>query len=256
MARGPPDLDDVLASLAAASAAEPAAARAGGARAAVDDAEEIPLAVSAKDRLRELKEQKARERLERRRERAERWSFLSQPRQADTTYVALSKTGAALFVTGMWLAAAALWAVPNAYLVPRDNEWVIHAVSVGAVVSLCFWWKAGKRHSTKLAVQAMLVTVFGLLAGEFLHAFLVVMKQPAFRIIFMDVISLNFIRENGGELLSAIVEDMFPVSYLWILLPPAALAFLVGYGMPPIPEIFFDLGRALRGKTKAEKGHA
>ena len=56
--------------------------------------------------------------------------------------------------------------------------------------------------------------------------------------------------------MSAILDYMFPVSYLWIIIPSALVAFLVGYGMPPIPEIIFELGRAMRGKTKAEKGHA
>ncbi len=250
------DLDDVLASLAGTSTAAPAAARPRGEYADAGDAGDIALAGTQKERLKELREQKQREKQEKRQEMAERWDFLSQPRQVDTTYIALSKPRAVLFVLAMWLLAAFLWAAPNAYLVPRDSEWVIHAILVGAVISICFWWKAGKKHSTKLAVQAMLVTIFGLLAGEFLHAFLIVMKQPAFRTIFMDVLSFKFVWDNGGTLLSAIVEDMFPVSYLWILIPPAVVAFLIGYGMPPIPEVFFEFGRALRGKPKAEKGQA
>lgn len=251
------DLDDVLASLAGTSAASAgAAARPVGGYAAVEESDEISLEKTGKERIQELREQKRQEKLAKRKERAERWDFLSQPRQMDTTYIAYSKPRAVLFIIGMWLLAAFLWAVPNAYLIPRDSEWVIHAVLVGVVISICFWWKAGKKHSTKLAVQAALVTVFGLLAGEFLHAFLIVMKQPAFRTIFMDIISFKFIWENGGELLSAVAEDMFPVSYLAILLPSAAVAFLIGFGMPPIPEIFFELGRAVRGKPKVEKGHA
>jgi hypothetical protein len=249
------DLDDVLASLAGTSTAAPAAARPRGENAA-EDTGDIALAKTQKERLREIREQKQQEKREKRQERVDRWDFLSQPRQADTTYIALSKPRAVLFVLAMWLLAAFLWAAPNAYLVPQDSEWVIHAILVGVVISICFWWKAGKKHSTKLAVQAMLVTIFGLLAGEFLHAFLIVMKQPAFRTIFMDVLSFKFVMDNGGTLLSAIVEDMFPISYLWILVPPAVVAFLIGYGMPPIPEIFFEFGRALRGKPKAGKEHA
>jgi hypothetical protein len=190
-------------------------------------------------------------------ERWERWSFLAQPRTSEYTAIASKWWWAALFVAAMLLAGALLWAVPNAYLIPKDREYGIHSLAVGVIIGLAFWWKAGKKHGTRLAVQASLTTFFALFIGEFLHWFFIVTKNAAFRTIFFDLISFKFLWENGAEVLKNTVEAMFPVAFLWILLLPSATAFLIGFGMPPIPEIIFQIGRALRGQSPKEKeaGH-
>lgn len=186
------------------------------------------------------------ERLKTREERARRWSFLAQPRASEYTLIAVSWWRATLFVILMLLLGIVLWAVPNAYLVPRDTEYGIHAVIIGIIVGLCFWWKAGKKHSTKLAVQAALVTFFSLFLGEFIHWFLIVMKNKALRTIFFDLVSLRFIWEHGAEIMRHTVEAMFPGAFVWIMILPTLLAFIIGFGMPPIPEVFFQFGRAVR----------
>ena len=193
----------------------------------------------------------------RREERAERWSFLSQPRSSQYTILSDKWWKSAIFIALMLLLGAALWAVPNAYLIPGDMEYGIHAVAIGIILGLLFWWKAGKAHGTKLAIQAALATLFALMIGEFFHWFLVVMKHSAFRTIFFDLISFKFIWENGPEVMEKTVEAMFPWAFLWVLILPTLVAFVIGYGMPPIPEIFFQIGRALKGEPQKEKeaGH-
>jgi len=179
-------------------------------------------------------------------ERAERWAFLSQPRVSEHTVLAGTWWKAALFVILMLFLGSFLWSVPNAYLVPRDTEYGIHSVLIGIILGLCFWWKAGKKHGTKLAVQASLTTLFALSLGEFLHWFLVVMKNSALRTIVFDLISFRFIWQNGAEIMRLTLDAMFPGAFLWVVLLPALVAFFIGFGMPPIPEIFFQLGRAVR----------
>lgn len=185
--------------------------------------------------------------------RMERWSFLAQPRSSQYTLIATSWWRAALFIVLMFLLGVVLWAVPNAYLVPKDQEYGIHAVLVGLVLGLAFWWKAGKKHSTKLAVQAALTTFFALFIGEFLHWFLIITKYKAFRTIFFDLVSFRFLWENGADILKYTMEAMFPIAFLWLLLLPTLTAFIVGFGMPPIPEIFFQVWHALRGRVPEEK---
>jgi hypothetical protein len=46
---------------------------------------------------------------------------------------------------------------------------------------------------------------------------------------------------------------MFPIAFLWILLMPTVTAFIIGFGMPPIPEVFLQFWRALRGQVPEEK---
>ena len=108
--------------------------------------------------------------------------------------------------------------------------------SQGAATGLLFWWKAGKKHSTKLAVQSGLVALFGLMGGEFLLWALIILKERAFRTVFIDIISFKFIWEYGGEILADMAKAMFPAMFLVILLLPAAVAFVIGYGMPPSPR--------------------
>lgn len=189
----------------------------------------------------------------RREERVERWSFLAQPRSSQYTMLADKWWKSAIFIALMLLLGAVLWAVPNTYLIPGDMEYGIHAVALGIIIGLFFWWKAGKAHSTKLAVQAALTTLFALLIGEFLHWFLVIMKHSAFRTIFFDLISFKFIWENGPEIMEKTIEAMFPWAFTWILILPTLVALVIGYGMPPIPEIFFQIGRALKGEPPKEK---
>ena len=192
-----------------------------------------------------------------REERAERWSFLSQPRSSQYTILSDKWWKSAIFIALMLLLGAVLWAVPNVYLIPGDMEYGIHAVAIGIIIGLMFWWKAGKAHSTKLAVQAGLTTLFALFIGEFLHWFLVIVKHDAFRTIFFDLISFKFIWENGADIMRHTAEAMFPWAFTWILILPTLVAFIIGYGMPPIPEIFFQIGRALRGEPPQEQeaGH-
>lgn len=193
----------------------------------------------------------------RREERAERWSFLAQPRSSQYTILSDKWWKSTIFIALMLLLGAVLWAVPNAYLVPGDMEYGIHAVAIGIIIGLMFWWKAGKVHGNKLAIQAALTTLFALFIGEFFHWFLIIMKHSAFRTIFFDLISFKFIWENGPEILEKTVEAMFPWAFTWILILPTLVAFVIGYGMPPIPEIFFQIGRALKGEPPQEKeaGH-
>jgi hypothetical protein len=188
--------------------------------------------------------------------RAERWGFLAQPRTAEDTFIASSKVRATLFMIVMLAVGAVLWAVPNAFIIPRDQEYGLHSLLIGIIIGLVFWWKAGKKHGNKLAVQAALVTFFSLFIGEFLHWFLIIVKNQAFRTIFFDLISFKFLWENGAQIMKNLVEAMFPMAFLWILLLPAAAAFLIGFGMPPIPEIFFQIGRAFKGASPSEDpGH-
>lgn len=189
----------------------------------------------------------------RREKSAERWSFLAQPRCSEYTLIAVSWWRAAIFIALMLLLGAVLWAVPNAYLVPKDQEYGIHAVLVGLILGLAFWWKAGKKHSTKLAVQAAITTFFALFIGEFLHWFLIITKYDAFRKIFFDFVSFRFLWENGADILKYTMEAMFPIAFLWLLLLPTMTAFIVGFGMPPIPEIFFQAWYALKGPMPEEK---
>lgn len=179
---------------------------------------------------------------------AERWSFLAQPRSSEYTIIAVTWWRASGFVALMLLAGAALWAVPNAFLIPKDQEYGIHAVVIGIGIGLAFWWKAGRKHSSKLALQAALTTFFALLLGEFLHWFLIVLKNEALRTVLFDFISFKFIWESGPEVLSKTVA-----TFLWILVLPSALAFIIGFGLPPIPEVFFQIARALRGAPETEK---
>ncbi|MDY6794759.1 MAG: B-box zinc finger protein [Actinomycetota bacterium] len=193
----------------------------------------------------------------RRRERAEKWSFLAQPRSSQYTILTSAWWKSALFIALVLLVGALLWALPNAFLIPKDSESGLHAVFIGILIGLAFWWKAGKAHGTKLAIQASLTTLFAIIIGEFLHWFLVVVKHEAFRTIFFDLISFKFVWENGPEIMRYTIESMFPVAFIWILLFPTAVAFIIGFGMPPIPEVFFQIGRAMRGKPseKEEAGH-
>lgn len=183
----------------------------------------------------------------------ERWAFLAQPRSTQYTLIATSWWRATLFIALMLLLGAVLWAVPNAYLIPGDKEYGIHAVLVGLIMGLAFWWKAGKKHSTKLAVQATLTTFFALFIGEFLHWFLIITRYEAFRTIFFDLVSFKFLWENGADILKYSMEAMFPVAFIWLLLLPSLAAFIVGFGMPPIPEIFFQVWHAFRGQVPEEK---
>ena len=153
----------------------------------------------------------------------------------------------------MLLLGAVLWAVPNAYLIPKDQEYGIHAVAIGFIIGIAFWWKAGKKHSTKLAVQASLTTLFALFIGEFLHWFLIITKYSALRTIFFDLISFKFLWENGADIMRYTMEAMFPIAFLWLLFLPTLTAFIVGFGMPPIPEIFVQIWRAFKGQVPEEK---
>jgi len=183
----------------------------------------------------------------------ERWSFLAQPRSSQYTLIAVNWWRAALFIALMLLLGALLWAVPNAYLIPKDQEYGIHAVAIGFIIGIAFWWKAGKKHSTKLAVQASLTTLFALFIGEFLHWFLIITKYSALRTIFFDLVSFKFLWENGADILRYTMEAMFPIAFLWLLFLPTLTAFIVGFGMPPIPEIFVQIGRAFKRQVPEEK---
>jgi hypothetical protein len=184
---------------------------------------------------------------------AERWSFLAQPRTSQYTLIAASWWRATIFIVLMLLLGAVLWAVPNAYLIPKDQEYGIHAVLIGFILGIAFWWKAGKKHGTKLAVQAALTTFFALFIGEFLHWFLIITKYSAFRTVFFDLVSFRFLWENGPEILRYTVEAMFPMAFIWLLLLPTLTAFIIGFGMPPIPEIFLQIWYTIKGQTPGEK---
>ena len=49
------------------------------------------------------------------------------------------------------------------------------------------------------------------------------------------------------------MEAMFPIAFLWLLILPTLTAFIVGFGLPPIPEIFFQAWHALKGRLPEEK---
>ncbi|WP_287152686.1 hypothetical protein [Candidatus Solincola tengchongensis] len=210
------------------------------ARALSSTAEEVAPGISREVR------RSAEERRKVRGERERRWSFLAQPRASEHTELASSWWKATLFILLMLVLGVVLWAVPNAYLVPKDTEYGIHAVALGILLGLLFWWKAGRKHGTKLAVQAALVTFFALFLGEFLHWFLIITKNAALRTVFFDLISFRFIWEHGAEVMRHTMEAMFPGAFIWIMIMPTLLAFIIGFGMPPIPEIFLQFGRAVR----------
>lgn len=207
---------------------------------------ERPLRAPAPGTGRRGRERRAREEAEG--ERAERWAFLAQPRSSEYTMIALTWWRAALFIAAVLLGGAALWAVANAYLIPRDTEYGALAIVIGVSIGLVFWWKAGRKHGTKLAVQASIVTFFSLFLGEFLHWFLIVVKNEAFRTIFFDLVSFRFIWENGAEIMKNVIEAMFPTGFLLLLILPTLAAFVIAFGMPPIPEVFTQFWRALRGQ--------
>lgn len=177
---------------------------------------------------------------------ARRFSFLAQPRVNEPTVLTESWWKSTAFLIAMTLATALLWALPNAYLIPRDTEYGLHSLILGMAVGLVLWRKAGRKHGTRLAIQAFLVTFIGLSLGEAIHWFLTIVKNKALRTIVFDLITLRFLWENAGLVMRYVVEAMFPLSFLWILVLPSLTAFLIGFGMPPIPEIFFQMGRALR----------
>jgi hypothetical protein len=160
---------------------------------------------------------------------------------------------AAIFIALVLLAGAVIWAVVNVYLIPGDEEHGLFVLFIGVAVGIAFWWKAGRKHGTKLAVQASLTTFFALFIGEFLLWFLTIMRFSAFRTIFFDLISFKFLWENGGEIMRYIMEAMFPTNFIWLLLLPTAIAFIIGFGLPPIPEIFPQFWHALRGDVPKEK---
>ena len=244
-------LDEVLASLAATAAPEAVEARPRGESPAAE-AGEIPLQQTARERLAELAEQRRREKERRRKERAERWSFLAQPRAEEPTFIATTKTRAVLVVLGFWLMAVLLWAVPNAFLpfwpFARDNESLLWAQVVGIAVGLCLWRKAGRAHGTKLAVQAALITLFGIIAGEFVHWFLMVYKEEAFRTIISQLLTFRFIQEQGAEILGHVTDAIFSRGFVLMVALPTILAFIIGFGMPPIPEFLFELWGAATGR--------
>ncbi len=192
-----------------------------------------------------------------REERMQRWSFLAQPRASEDTAIASNRLRATGFVALMLLLGAFLWALPNAYLIPKDTEYGIHSLLIGIIMGLLFWWKAGKKHGNKLAIQAALVTFFSLFIGEFLNSFLIIMKNQALRTIFFDLVSFKFLWENGAKIFQQYINAMFPLAFLWILLLPGAAAFAIGFGMPPIPEVIFEIGRAFKGAAPKgeEAGH-
>jgi len=182
--------------------------------------------------------------------RAERltrvFDLLAQPRVNQPTVLADSWWKSLSLAVALVLAVALCWALPNAYLIPRDTEYGLHSLLLGLAVGMVLWRKAGRKHGTRLALQALLITIVGLSLGEALHWFLVIVKNKALRTIVFDLITLRFLWENAGQVMRHVVEAMFPLPFLWILVLPSLLAFLVGFGMPPIPEIFFQLGKALR----------
>ncbi|MBN2026320.1 MAG: hypothetical protein JW854_06145 [Actinobacteria bacterium] len=210
------------------------------------------LAREARASKKEARARKKEERVPKERD-LERWSFLAQPRSSQYTLIAVNWWRATIFIALMLLLGAVLWAVPNAYLIPKDQEYGIHAVAIGFIIGIAFWWKAGKKHSTKLAVQASLTTLFALFIGEFLHWFLIITKYSALRTIFFDLISFKFLWENGADIMRYTMEAMFPIAFLWLLFLPTLTAFIVGFGMPPIPEVFVQIWRALKGNVAEEK---
>ncbi len=184
---------------------------------------------------------------------AERWSFLAQPRSSEYTLIAVSWWRAAIFIALMLLGGAAIWALINVYAIPKDMEYGILAIVIGIAIGIAFWWKAGKKHSTKLAVQAALTTFFALFIGEFLHWFLIVLENKALRTIFFDLVSFKFLWENGAEIMENVMKAMFPAGFILILLLPTFSAFIIGFGLPPIPEILVQFWHAIRGRTPEEK---
>ncbi len=192
---------------------------------------------------------RAMERAEIRREREARWGFLAQPRAVAETSLGRTKPRVALFVILTTVVAALLWALPNALLVKGDNEYGLHAIAIGALVGIALWWRAGKKHSTRLAWEAVGITVLGIVLGEMLHWTIVIWKEQFFRTVF-DIISFKFFFTHLPEVMGKIFPEMFPLNFLWILVLPALVAFVIGFGTPPIPEIFGQLWRALRhGRT-------
>ncbi len=190
-------------------------------------------------------------RTEARLRREERWGFLAQPRSAGETRLGSTRPRAALFIIAVTVVAALLWALPNALLVKGDTEYGLHAIAIGALVGLAFWWKAGKAHSTRLALEAAGIALGGIILGEMLHWTIIVWKEEFFRTVF-DIISFKFFFTHLPSIMGKIFPEMFPLNFFWILVLPVLIAFIIGFGSPPIPEIFGQIWRALRHPHRAE----
>ncbi len=203
----------------------------------------------------ELAREKALKRAEARVQREERWGFLAQPRAISETRLGKTRWRAALFIIVTGIVATLLWALPNALLIKGDTEYGLHAIAIGALVGLVLWWKAGKAHSTRLAFEAAAITLVGIVLGEMLHWTIIVAKEPFFRTVF-DIISFKVFFTRLGTITGRIFPEMFPLNFLSILALPALVAFAIGFGSPPIPEIFGQMWRALRHGHSTEPENA
>ncbi len=199
----------------------------------------------------ELARQKALEHAKARREREERWGFLAQPRAVSETRLGSTRPRAALFVIVTGIVALLLWALPNALLIKGDTEYGLHALAIGALVGLALWWRAGRKHSTRLAWEATAITIVSIVLGEMLHWTIVIWKEQFFRTVF-DIISFKFFFTHLPSIMGKIFPEMFPLNFIWIIVLPALIAFIIGFGSPPIPEIFGQMWRALRHRHAAE----
>ncbi len=199
----------------------------------------------------ELANQKALEHAQARHAREIRWGFLAQPRAVAETRLGSTRPRAALFIIVTSIVALLLWALPNALLVKGDTEYGLHALAIGALVGLALWWKAGKKHSTRLAWEAVAITIFSIVLGEMLHWTIIIWKEQFFRTVF-DIISFKFFFTHLPQVMGKIFPEMFPLNFIWIIVLPALIAFLIGFGSPPIPEIFGQMWRALRHGHAAE----
>ncbi len=211
-------------------------------------------AVDEEERAREaleLARQRAIQRAKARLQREERWGFLAQPRAMSETSLGRTRWRAALFIVITIIIASLLWALPNALLIKGDTEYGLHAIAIGALVGLALWWRAGKRHSTRLALEAAGITLLAIVLGEMLHWTIIVWKEAFFRTVF-DIISFKFFFTHLPTIMGKIFPEMFPWNFLWILVLPALIAFVIGFGSPPIPEIFGQMWRALRQGHPAE----
>ncbi len=188
-----------------------------------------------------------------REETRRRWSFMYEPRRTAETALASTRIRAGLFAAAIILAASLLWSLPNAFLFPGDAEYAIHGIGIGIGIGLLLWWKAGRAHSTRLALQAGGLTLAALFCGEMLHWTFVIASNSFFRTVF-NVISTRFFFTNLPDVMGKLLPELFPFNFVVILVLPSLLAFAIGFGAPPIPELFIEGARSLRPRSGKANG--
>lgn len=190
--------------------------------------------VAKEDSKKEGKEKKGKEK-----KHSKAGDFLAQERIFENTSIAENWWKTALFFAAVIFAGIALWALPRVYILPGRVE-SLYMLMIGLATGLVFWWKAGKAHSTKLAVQAAASVFVIVVLGEWISQILWLQsKIPILKIIqFWDL--MDIIIKEWATLITEFAKSIFSPHFGVILFGSCFIAFVVGFGMPPIPEMFYS----------------